>query len=87
MRITTYKQAFEIVLGVTLTPQVLERVKKIEEDGYYEKGICYAIWRSQDKLLRMKADPRFWSILHNEVRKHAFRKGTSTRPAEQLGMR
>lgn len=75
MRVTTYKQAFEGVLGIRLTEKVMERIRRIEREGYPEKSIAYTVWLKQEKLLRFKGDQRFWGILHNEVRKHGFKKG------------
>lgn len=72
MKVTTYKQAFEGILGVSFNEKIKEKLTHIEKVGYYEKGICFAIWKSQDKLMKFKQDPRFWSILLNEVRKHCW---------------
>lgn len=75
MKITTYQKAFEVVLGIRFDDAVNKRMKYIEREGYPEKSIAYTIWLKQDKLLKFKGDPRFWNILHNEVRKHGFKKG------------
>lgn len=83
MRITSYQHAFEVVLSITLSDAALAHIASIESEGYTERGICYTIARTHEKLSQYKRDPRFWGILRNEVRKHAYRKGDSTPPPAQ----
>jgi hypothetical protein len=73
-RVTTYKQAFEGVLGIEFTAKWKAFVAGLERDGHAEKSIAYAIWRSQDKLMRFKGDTRFGAILTNEIRKWSWAK-------------
>ncbi len=72
MRINKYEEAFDL-LGVKYTESTKERLKFIEKKGYKEQNICYAIWKGQDKIMAFRGDSRFWSILENEVIKHAFK--------------
>jgi len=74
MMATSYKLAFEGLLEMKLTDEVKVQLIRIEKEGYSEKGICFAIYKTQDKLTKFKRDSRFWSILLNEVRKHCFKK-------------
>jgi len=74
IRITTYKQAFEDVLGVPFDEKMQAIVRELEKEGHTEKGISFAIWRSQDKLLAFKRDSRFISILKNEINKWSWKK-------------
>lgn len=74
-RITTYKQAFEDVLGIKFTDRWEQFVKRLEQDGHTEKSIAFSIWKTQDKLLRFKDDSRFLSILKNEILKYSWPKG------------
>ena len=73
IKIVRYGQALPLV-GLLPTGEVLAKLKEIEKEGYTERNISYAIWRSQDKINQFRGDPRFWSILTNEIRKHAFKK-------------
>lgn len=72
MRITTYIQAFEGILGIKFDPKWKEFVAGLEKEGHTEKSIVYAIWRSQDKLNSFKDDPRFARILKNEINKWSW---------------
>lgn len=72
IRITTCQQAFENVLGIKYDDKWKEFIIKLEKDGHTEKSISYSIWRSQEKLLRFKRDPRFIGILHNEINKWSW---------------
>lgn len=74
MKVTTYKQAFEGLLGVRLTENVQIKLLTIERQGYFERNICYAIWKDREKLLKFKGDSRFWSVLFNSVKLHCFKK-------------
>ena len=73
IKIVRYGQALPLV-GLLPTGEVLARLKEIEKEGYTERNISYAIWRAQDKINQFRGDHRFWSILTNEIRKHAFKK-------------
>jgi hypothetical protein len=72
MRINNYEEAFYYI-GVNLGEVERARLKQLEEEGYKEKNICFAIWKASDKIMQFKGDNRFWSVLTNEVRKIAFK--------------
>ncbi|HYE12188.1 MAG TPA: GIY-YIG nuclease family protein [Patescibacteria group bacterium] len=72
-KITTYAQAFEL-LGITNNEKMQQTIERLTKEGHSEKGICFSIWRSQDKLLKFKGDQRFYSVLENEVRKYSWPK-------------
>jgi hypothetical protein len=74
-RVTTYKQAFMGVLGLPFDVRWQAFVKELEREGHSEKSVAFAIWRSQEKLLKFKTDARFVSILKNEINKWSWRKG------------
>ena len=72
VRITTYKQAFEIV-GINSTDKkALAIIKRLSGEGRSEKSICFSIWKSQDKIRQFKYDTRFYSILENEIKKWSW---------------
>lgn len=73
MKIAKYAEAFDII-GVSMGDKVKNFIKALEAEGYYEKSICYAIWRGQEKIMQYKGDPRFLSVLQNEVRKYGFKR-------------
>jgi len=72
-KITSYKDAFELI-GVVLNEKAKGFLRGVERHGYTERAICFAIWKSQDKLIKYRRDSSFWSILLNEIRIHAFKK-------------
>jgi hypothetical protein len=72
LKIEKYQDAFDLIF-VPYNDKAKSYIKQLENEGYKEKNICYAIWKSQDKLLQYKNDDRFWGILVNEVRKIAFK--------------
>jgi hypothetical protein len=72
MRITNYEEAFEFI-SAPYNDKAKSYIKQLEHEGYKEKNICYAIWKSQDKLLQYRNDDRFWGIFVNEIRKIAFK--------------
>lgn len=73
-RITTYKQAFEGVLGIKFDDKVRDFVDRLEFMGHNEHGICFSIWKTQAKLLTCRTDPLFYSILENEIKKWSWPK-------------
>lgn len=73
MKITRYEDAFDLI-GINIGDRVKRFIKLLENEGYNERGICYAIWKSQNKIMQYKGDTRLLSILANEVRKYAFRR-------------
>lgn len=73
-KITTYYQAFEQVLGIRLNEEIYNFLKRLENDGHTEKSISYAIWRTQDKLVKFKGDSRFFGVLKNEILKYSWTK-------------
>lgn len=74
VRVTTYKQAFEGVLGMPIDDKVNGYIKKLESEGFVEKGIAFAIWKKQEKLMVYRKDSRFFPILRNEVKKYCWKK-------------
>jgi len=74
-KITTYYQAFEVVLDMRLNTEIYNFLRQLEAEGHTEKSISYSIWRSQDKLMRFKSDSRFFGILKNEILKYSWAKG------------
>lgn len=73
-RVTTYEQAFEGVLGVSMGDKVRAFINRLEQAGHTEKSIAFAIWKTQDKLMAYRQDNRFFSILENEINKWSWRK-------------
>ena len=53
--------------------ETIERV--LISEGYTVLGICYGVAKSEEKLLRLRDDPRLPSIFINEVRKNALKPG------------
>jgi len=74
-KITTYYQAFEVVLDIRLNAEIYNFLRRLEAEGHTEKSIAYSIWRSQEKLIRFKGDSRFFGILKNEILKYSWAKG------------
>jgi hypothetical protein len=72
MKIIAYKEAFNLI-NVEYNEKAKSIVKRLNEEGYREKSICYCIQKSYEKIMTYRYDSRFWSILCNEVRKHGFR--------------
>ena len=73
-RITTYEDAFKL-LEMEYSDEIKDFIKKLESEGYSEKGIAFAIWKKQEKLKLYRRDERFFAILRNEVRKYCWKKG------------
>jgi hypothetical protein len=69
-----YEQVFASLL-IPFTEKEKRELKKIEQQGWTERGICYAAARSFDKLMKYRKDDRFWSIFINEVKKWSLKKG------------
>lgn len=75
VNVKTYKEVFEVILGIKFDEKLQKCVKYLEtNEDYDERSIVYAIYISQDKLSAYIGDSRFYSILQNEVRKHAHTK-------------
>lgn len=51
-----------------------EILRRLYALGYTERGICFGLRKSEDKLLKYMHDNRFMSIFVNEVKKNAFSK-------------
>jgi hypothetical protein len=75
VRVTNYWQAFEVVIGVKYDDKLKSFIKNLELEGHTEKSICYAIFKTQEKLAVYKDDSRFLSILKNEILKYSWPKG------------
>jgi len=74
VRITRYVQAFEL-LNISYGQKAQSIVRMLEKQGHSEKSICFSVWKSQDKLLRLKGDERFWGAFINCVRQWSWPKG------------
>lgn len=74
VRITKYYQAFDL-LNMNITPKIEDFLQRMEADGHSEKSICFCIWKKQDKLCAFRCDPRFLSVLENEINKWSWKKG------------
>lgn len=74
VEVKTYKEVFEVTLGIEFDEKLQKCVKYLETEDYDERSIVYAIYISQDKLLKYIGDSRFYGILQNEVRKYARTK-------------
>lgn len=66
----------EVWADLKLDPEVAQRrvVNPLLLEGYSPLAICYAAGRSCDKLTKFIGDTRIYSVLVNEVRKHAFKR-------------
>lgn len=73
MKLTTYVEAFD-ALNVKITDKIKDFLKGLEREGYTEKGICYAIAKSETKIMQFRGDTRFLSVIANEVRKNTWTK-------------
>ncbi len=76
-RITRYYQAFDLLEMDYRNPKAQSIIAMLEKEGHTEKSICFAIWKGQDNLnkLRCNRDTRFWGALVNTVRKWSWPKG------------
>lgn len=70
-RIETYEQALDLI-GISMNEKVQTLFHSLESEGRKEKSICFAIWKSQEKICKFKGDSRFYSILSNEIRKWSW---------------
>ncbi|MEN6312790.1 MAG: hypothetical protein ABFD25_00925 [Clostridiaceae bacterium] len=73
MKLTTYTEAFD-ELNVRITDKITDFLKGLEREGYTEKAICYAIAKSENKIMQFRGDTRFLSVIANEVRKNVWTK-------------
>ena len=69
--LNNYKDAF-CKLNMPLSNNVLFNLGKIEQQGWTEKDICYAIFMSLKKLSFYGCTSLFWSKLLDEVKEHCF---------------
>lgn len=75
-RITTYKQAFEEVIGLRYDDKRVQAfIKRMEKLGHTEHGICFSIWKARVKIIPFLYDYRLFSVLENEVKKWSWPKG------------
>jgi hypothetical protein len=70
-RITTYKQAFDLI-NVRPNERINLIIKKLSGEGRSEKSICFAIWKSHEKIMQFRGDPRFYSVFENEIKKWSW---------------
>jgi hypothetical protein len=73
VRITTYDQAFNM-LNIRPNDRMKNIIKRLSSEGRSEKSICFALWKSQDKIMQFRGDSRFYSVLENEIRKWSWGK-------------
>ncbi len=71
VRITTYAEAFEM-LNIRPNDKIKGIVSRLEHEGRSEKSICYALWKSQEKIRKFRGDPRFYSVFENEIKKWSW---------------
>lgn len=74
VRITRYSQAFQLI-DMEFTPKAKSVIAMLERQGHSEKSICFAIWKEQNKLLKLQRDERFWGAFVNCVRHWSWPKG------------
>ena len=74
MKVETYEEALDL-LSISHSDTAKAMIKDLEREGHQQKGICYAMWKGHEKIIKFKGDPRFWSIFKNEVRKWSWAKG------------
>jgi uncharacterized protein YutD len=78
-RITTYEQAFGLVLGLSFDYKLQKFVAGLEKEGHTEKSIAYSIWRTQDILKQYvknhKYNNEFMVVLKKEILKYSWAKG------------
>lgn len=74
-RITTYEQAFEQLLRVPLDDKLKRLLARMEREGHPEKSVCFVVWKRQNKLMAFRNDPRFLSVLENEINKWSWKRG------------
>lgn len=75
-RIETYSQAFNY-LGITPNPKIRSIIQKLESEGRSEKSICFALWKSCDKIRSFTHNDRFYSVFENEIKKWSWNKNDS----------
>lgn len=69
---STFEEAFD-ALGITYNKAIHRVViRPLLQEGYNQNNICWVIMARQEKLKKYVGQHRFWGILMNEVRIHAF---------------
>lgn len=68
-----YEQIFDAI-NVNFSEKAQRLISDLEKEGYSQKGIIFAINKSQDKIISCKRHPSFWNILRNEIIKHTYKK-------------
>ena len=70
---TQLEDAFEDLLQTPLLYQDKQKhLMPLMKEGRNEKSMCFAIWKSREKILQFKGDSRFWGIIKNEIRKWSW---------------
>lgn len=74
-RYEKYEDTFCELLGVEFTSSIYKNhIQPLEKEGRSERSICFAIWKSHEKMSQFKNDNRFWGILKNEICKWSWAK-------------
>lgn len=70
---STFEECFE---RFRVSPTRRDKIISIlRNEGYTEKGVCYAAGRAENKLVAYIYEPNFDWIFINEVRKYAMKPG------------
>jgi hypothetical protein len=72
-RISTYAEAFDM-LNIRSNDRIKGTLARLEKEGRSEKSICFALWKSQERIMQFRGDTRFYSVFENEVRKWSWGK-------------
>ncbi len=70
-RITTYSQAFDLI-NICPNDRIKSILKRLENEGRTERSICFAIWKSHEKIMQFRGDQRFYSVFENEIKKWSW---------------
>lgn len=76
-KIMRYYQAFDLLEMDYRNPKAQSVIAMLEKEGHTEKSICFAIWKGQNNLNKLKynRDTRFWGAFINTVRKWSWPRG------------
>lgn len=73
IRITKYEEAFDM-LNIKLNDRIKGLIARLSGEGRSEKSICFALWKSQEKIMQFRGDSRFYGVMENEIRKWSWGK-------------
>jgi hypothetical protein len=71
IRITTCDEAFDM-LNIRPNDRIKGIIARLAGEGRSERSICFAMWKSQDKIRQFRGDSRFYSVLENEIKKWSW---------------